>query len=206
MVVAAVAAVITRKPTCGWEQDASLAPRASASARGLAAPTVWLIDDDDELRNLLGELLNSQGLACNNEFDSPEAALRALTTETAPDVVLLDVNMGDANGLEAIEPIKARAPSTHVLMLTTFYDSLSEAKAFEAGASGFLLKSYEPEQIVQAIRQIYTRSAHTPPTRSALWLNRSSERRVLNPPTLRREESRSGRLGFFRGLLNLLTL
>jgi DNA-binding NarL/FixJ family response regulator len=168
---------------------------------------IWLIDDDDQLRDLIAEVINNyDGLVCENGFASPEAALNALGSNSAPDVVLLDINLGQADGIQIIRPLKSRAPATDVLMLTTFFDSVSETKAFEAGASGFLLKSYEPEQIVQAIRDTHSNRSRPRADHSSLWPSRANERSLsttTNPP---RQECRSRKRGFLRGLLSLLAL
>jgi DNA-binding NarL/FixJ family response regulator len=114
---------------------------------------VWLVDDDDALRELLADLLNRHArLFCPRQFASAESLLEALGRETPPDVLLLDINLPGQNGLDAIGPIKAVAPSVRILMHTTFFDSLDERRAFEAGATGFLLKSYDLPQIVRSIQ------------------------------------------------------
>ena len=79
------------------------------------------------------------------------ATWAALATETPPDALLLDINLGKKSGLDAIRPIKSCAPVTHVLMFTTFFDRELECQALEAGASGFLLKSYDVQEIVRLI-------------------------------------------------------
>jgi DNA-binding NarL/FixJ family response regulator len=57
--------------------------------------------------------------------------------------------------LSAIEPIRKLAPSVKVLMLTMFSNSLYEVEAFQSGASGFLLKSYEVNEIAQLIHEAH---------------------------------------------------
>src|ERR1035437_3281733 len=114
---------------------------------------VWLVDDDDFFRTHLAELLlKQQGIDCPRHFNSPHAVLSALASKTGPDVLLLDIQMRDQNGLDAIRPIKSLARSTRVLMLTTFYDSDRHSRALEEGASGFLLKSCEVHRLVEHIR------------------------------------------------------
>ncbi len=79
---------------------------------------------------------------------------RAAITETArlrPDVAILDVRMPKLDGLAATEAIVA-AGGTRVLVLTTYDSEASLARALAAGASGFLLKSLPPEELVAAIR------------------------------------------------------
>jgi DNA-binding NarL/FixJ family response regulator len=92
------------------------------------------------------------GLDCPRHFPCPQSALQALQVEAPPDVVVLDVHLRGTNGVDAIAPLKAAAPGTRVLMLTTFFDHHTEAAARKAGAVGFLLKSYSCQQIAESIR------------------------------------------------------
>jgi DNA-binding NtrC family response regulator len=113
---------------------------------------VWLVDDDDGYRALLAELLEQRaGIQCQHSFRSPDAAVSALASKAGPDVLLLDIHMRDHNGLDAIGPIKTLARSTRVFMLTTLYDRKHHSRALEEGASGFLLKRYDLDQIVEHI-------------------------------------------------------
>lgn len=113
---------------------------------------VWLVDDDQPLRELLKELLQHAGLSCPVTCGSAAEVMQALARETAPEVILLDVHLADQNGLDAIAPMKRLAPATEILMLTTFYDCRNEAQALAAGASGFLLKSDPVPEIVRCVR------------------------------------------------------
>ncbi len=114
---------------------------------------VWLVDDDNQFRGLVADILNHEsGLECSRHFPGPDAALSALASKPGPDVILLDIQMRDRNGLDAIKPIKSLARTTRVIMFTTFYDSERHHRALREGASGFLLKSSEIKDIVQEIR------------------------------------------------------
>lgn len=119
---------------------------------------VWVVDDSAEFRELLIELLHGQdGIQCVREFESAEAALEALAVDTAPDAILLDNNMGGITGLEAIRRFRVLADSTRILMLTTFSDPETRSRAFQDGASDFLLKSYAPGVIAERVRQASAR-------------------------------------------------
>src|SRR6185369_16501186 len=83
----------------------------------------------------------------------PSSILEALSRETAPDIILLDIQMGEHNGLDAIRAIKALAPETHVLMLTTFAAPDARERAFREGASDFMLKSWPIPEVAAHIRQ-----------------------------------------------------
>jgi DNA-binding NarL/FixJ family response regulator len=121
-----------------------------------SSPTVsiWLVDDDRRLRDALKQILEQfAGIRCTAGFQSPNAVLSALASKPGPDVILLDIQMGGACGLDAIRPIKALARSTQVLMLTTCFDGELKKRALTDGASGYLLKRYPIEQILDSIHQ-----------------------------------------------------
>lgn len=128
-------------------------PTTSNQSPGGAGPIhVWLVDDNDRLRAILAELLETRGgIVCPRQFDSPNAVLSTLASRIGPDVILLDVQMGEANGIDAIPAIKSLSRDTRVLMLTTFYDGDWHRQAMASGASDFLLKSYSLEQIAESI-------------------------------------------------------
>jgi len=117
---------------------------------------VWVVDASAALRALFLQLLSQEtGIQCRRQFPSAEAVLGTLSEERPPDIILLDVHLGGMNGLAAIRPIKKLAPTVKVLMLTMFSNSHYEEQAYRAGASGFLLKSYERDELVTLIREAY---------------------------------------------------
>jgi DNA-binding NarL/FixJ family response regulator len=78
----------------------------------------------------------------------------ALVRSTRPDVVLMDIQMPELDGIEATRQLVERGAETRVLILTTFGQERYVFDAFEAGAAGFLLKTAEPRLIVDAIRTV----------------------------------------------------
>lgn len=102
---------------------------------------IWVVDDNDGLREVLVSVLNTEeGFECSRQFASPAGVLNALARETAPDVIILDIQMGADNGLDAIQPIKTLAPGTQVLMFTTLASREARERAFREGASDFMLR------------------------------------------------------------------
>jgi DNA-binding NarL/FixJ family response regulator len=113
---------------------------------------LWLVDDSDLLREVLAEnFAHEKSIESVRQFSSAESAIESLLTDAPPDVILLDRNMRGMSGIEALPAIKHLAPHTRVLIFTTFYDSHAALAAFRAGASGFLLKSYEFKRICDCI-------------------------------------------------------
>jgi DNA-binding NarL/FixJ family response regulator len=100
--------------------------------------------------------------------DGVEAVAVAL--DTHPDLVLMDVRMPQLDGIEATRQLLAQLNKTRVLILTTFDLDEYVVDAFRAGASGFLLKTSPPHQLVAAVRTVHDGDALLAPasTRSLI--------------------------------------
>ena len=143
------------------DNSAPAAPPPTGTIAVASAPTesfapnvrVWLVDDNDQIRTMVAELLSLQGgIECARHFSSPDALLSELASKPGPDVILLDVQMGERNGLDAVRPIKSLTRSTHVMMFTTCYNKVWRERALEDGASDYLLKSSPMENVAARIR------------------------------------------------------
>lgn len=143
------------------ETSGQTAPAPSETIPATSEPTesftpnvsVWLVDDNDQFRTLVAELLGRRaGILCARQFSGTDALLSALASKPGPDVILLDVQMGDRNGLDAVRPIKSLARSTRVLMYTTCYDQEWREQALSDGASDYLLKTDPVDKVVARIR------------------------------------------------------
>lgn len=123
-------------------------------ANGERPLRVLIADDQDLVRSGFRLILLSyDGIDVVGEArDGLEAV--ELAQRLAPDVVLMDIRMPRMNGIDATRDIKAnpKLPHTHVLILTTFDLDEYVYDALAAGASGFLLKDAEPDDIVDAVR------------------------------------------------------
>jgi DNA-binding NarL/FixJ family response regulator len=124
-----------------------------------AAPSmirVVLADDQALVRAGFRSLLDAQDdIEVVGEANNGEEAVR-LTRELAPDVVLMDIRMPGVDGLSATRRIVAddRSADTRVVILTTFGLDEYVFEAIRSGASGFLVKDTEPEELVQAVRVV----------------------------------------------------
>ena len=116
---------------------------------------VLLADDQALVRAGFRLIVNGeQDLEVVGEAANGEEAVAA-ATELSPDVVLMDVRMPELDGIEATRRIVTEGNGTRVLMLTTFDLDEYVVDAFRAGASGFLLKTAPPQQLVAAIRTVH---------------------------------------------------
>jgi DNA-binding NarL/FixJ family response regulator len=116
---------------------------------------VSIVDDEKKLCQSIATFLNgSPGFRCVSMYGSAEAALRQLPSDL-PDVVLMDINMAGMNGIECVRRLKALAPQIQIVMLTVYDDTEQIFKALAAGATGYLLKRHEPDELLQAIRVVH---------------------------------------------------
>jgi DNA-binding NarL/FixJ family response regulator len=123
------------------------------------AINVSIVEDNRGTRESLRELLGrAQGLKCLGAYASGEEALRKIPEET-PDVVLMDINLPGMRGIECVARLKARAPKTQVLMLTTYDESDLIFESLRAGAHGYLLKNTTPAELIQAVEQVHSGGA-----------------------------------------------
>ena len=110
-----------------------------------------VVDDEPLVRAGLHLILNgTEGITVVGEAADGLAAVQAVDA-LRPDVVLLDIRMPGMDGIEAMRRIDQQPHAPAVLMLTAFDTEAFVAQALEAGASGFLLKSSPPEELVQAV-------------------------------------------------------
>jgi DNA-binding NarL/FixJ family response regulator len=116
--------------------------------------SVSIVDDEKKLCESIAAFLNgSPGFRCVSIYGSAETALQRLPADP-PDVVLMDINMAGMNGIECVRRLKVLAPRLQILMLTVYDDTDQIFKALAAGATGYLLKRHDPEELLQAIRDV----------------------------------------------------
>ncbi|HDR6217141.1 response regulator [Bacillus cereus] len=116
---------------------------------------VLLVDDHTVVLKGLAFFLSTQeDLELVGEANNGKEAL-VKVGETNPDVILMDLYMPEMDGVEATTYIKKEYPNVKVIVLTSFSDQAHVLPALRAGASGYILKDVEPDQLVEAIRSAY---------------------------------------------------
>ena len=115
--------------------------------------TVAVVEDAEGIRENLAALLNrAPGYRCIGAYPDAESAVAALR-ESHPEVILMDINLPGASGIEATRAVKEFRPDTRIVMLTVYEDSKALFDSLKAGACGYLLKRTSPEKILEAIRE-----------------------------------------------------
>ena len=135
-----------------------MAPLASLIARipppDDTASRIFVVDDDDQVRTLLRRLLTRAGYAVE-EFSAAEPALAAIRTNP-PDLVLLDLNLPDRNGIEILEQVR-ESPETRLLpvvMLTGQGTREDRLRAQRAGVTDFLAKPVPVDELLPRVRSL----------------------------------------------------
>jgi DNA-binding NarL/FixJ family response regulator len=117
--------------------------------------TVALVEDDSGLRDQLTQILNSvPDIRCVGAYSSGEKALEQIPARP-PDVVLMDIQLPGISGIECAARLKLLMPAVQIVMVTVYEDSERIFRALKAGASGYLLKSSPPEQLLEAVRDVH---------------------------------------------------
>lgn len=125
--------------------------------------SVLVVDDHDLVRSGISRLLaDANGVEVVGEACSGEEAI-ARVREREPDVVLMDVQMPGIGGLEATRKIIASDLGTRVIAVTACDENPFAKRLFEAGASGYLTKGAQLDEMVTAIRRVHSGQKYVSP-------------------------------------------
>lgn len=122
---------------------------------------VWILEDHDTFAKHLQRLIDSEDdLACEVRYSAaPELFDRLEKTDSPPDVLLLDLGLPGMNGLEVLKKMSAGWSGIRVLVVSSSDDRENVYHAICNGASGYLLKTADPDEILAGIRDVHIGSA-----------------------------------------------
>jgi DNA-binding NarL/FixJ family response regulator len=170
-----------------------------------AAPSpirVLLVDDHAVVRMGLRAFLDllPDIVVVGEASDGSEGV--AMARRLTPDVVLMDLLMPIMDGVTAIGRIKAELPETEIVTMTSFIEEEKVTAALEAGASGYVLKDAEADEVAGAIRAAYAGEVHLDPQVARMLAQRMRARKEPEPvePLTEREKDVMRLLG--QGLSN----
>ena len=114
---------------------------------------VAIVEDNKTVREGFETLLNrTPGFKCVCACGTVGDALKRIPG-VQPDVVLMDIQLPDATGVECTAKIKQQMPTVQIVIVTVYEDSERIFQALRAGACGYLLKRAEPEKVIAAVRE-----------------------------------------------------
>jgi DNA-binding response OmpR family regulator len=115
--------------------------------------SILIVDDDITLCNVLSEELNEAGY--NAKFLLSGENVARYLNENKTDVVLLDLNLPGKNGFEIQDEINHRSGSkTNVIILTAYSDEISAIKSARLGASEYLFKPYDIQELLASVKKV----------------------------------------------------
>lgn len=125
---------------------------------------VWIIDDDKSIRWVIEKALTREGIYFKS-FAAADDSLRSLETEP-PQVVISDIRMPGASGIDFMQTLKAKRPTTPVIIMTAYSDLESAVAAFQGGAFEYLPKPFDVDHAVELIRRAMEESRFAGPEAS----------------------------------------
>jgi NarL family two-component system response regulator LiaR len=124
---------------------------------------VMLVDDHAIVRQGLRTYLELQpDIEVVGEASDGQIAI-AMARDKLPDIILMDLVMPNSDGVEATRAITSIAPSTKVIVLTSFSEDEKVFASIKAGAQGYLMKDVLPQDLVRAIRTVHRGEAQLDP-------------------------------------------
>jgi two-component system, NtrC family, nitrogen regulation response regulator GlnG len=119
---------------------------------------VWIIDDDRSIRWVLEKALGRENIDCAS-FGSADEALSRLATGDMPRVMVSDIRMPGASGLDLLRQVKQDHPDLPVIIMTAYSDLDSAVSAFQGGAFEYLPKPFDVDQAVALVRRALEQGA-----------------------------------------------
>jgi DNA-binding NarL/FixJ family response regulator len=119
------------------------------------AISVSIVEDDVPLRSIYAKWLKqAEGFKLLNQYGNGALAAAALPQEK-PDVVLMDINLPGLNGVDCVRQLKTKMPGTQFVMITVYEDPDRVFNALAAGATGYLLKETQRDDLLTALRDVH---------------------------------------------------
>ena len=117
--------------------------------------SVAIIEDLEEIREgLINYIEPDTDLVVVSAVANAEEALIMLP-KVRPDIAIMDINLPKMNGISCMQAIKDDCPATQFMMFTIYENDEKVFEALQAGASGYLLKNTDPQEILESLKELY---------------------------------------------------
>ncbi|MGJ3238246.1 MAG: response regulator transcription factor [Anaerolineae bacterium] len=121
---------------------------------------ILIVEDDEDTAEVVSTLLEEAGFKAT-AVDRGDLALVSISSQT-PDLVLLDLNLPDINGIEILKHVRSQSLLPMIVLSGFGKDNEHQVLAFEAGADDYLAKPFSPEELVARVRALLRRVEWTP--------------------------------------------
>lgn len=114
--------------------------------------SILIVDDEPDIAEVMGDRLAANGY--DVRIASSARACYQAVSEDIPGLILLDVQMPEVSGMEALAELKSAHPDLPILMVSASTAQTAAREAVDKGAEGYLLKPYEPEDLMRWVTDI----------------------------------------------------
>ncbi len=143
----------------------------SSSPNEGARTQVFVVDDHPAIREALAAAIDSKiDMRVVGESPTAQKALRMMERHV-PDVVIVDISLEDAHGLDLVEELRSRFPELRIVVFSMYDESVYAERSIRAGASGYVMKSEPTEHVVKAIQAV---------SEGDVYLSRRMSSRILS--------------------------
>ncbi|MDQ6630455.1 MAG: response regulator transcription factor [Verrucomicrobiota bacterium] len=150
----------------------AIKPKAATLPTQKSPTRILLVDDHPLLRQGIAQLINQEkDLQICGEAENQHRALEMIAT-TRPDIVILDISLKGASGIELLKNIKIRYPKLIILILSMHDESVYAQRALRAGAAGYIMKQEATERVLIALRRVLKGEVYLSEELGAKMLNR----------------------------------
>jgi DNA-binding NarL/FixJ family response regulator len=135
-------------------QEQKSGDRGTPSVRTNGKARILVVDDHPIVRQGLADLLDSQDDFCCCAMAGDLIKAQEAVVAEKPDMVLLDLRLGQADGLESIKALKSRFETLRIVVISQFDETVYAERALRAGAMGYVMKDQATEEVLGAVRTV----------------------------------------------------
>ncbi|HEY8349385.1 MAG TPA: response regulator [Clostridia bacterium] len=115
--------------------------------------TVLIVDDAAFMRMMIRDILTKNGYEVVGEAENGGRAIEKYK-ELLPDLVIMDITMPEVNGIEAVREIRKLNPDSQVIMCSAMGQQAMVIESIQAGARDFIVKPFQAERVIEAVKKV----------------------------------------------------
>jgi DNA-binding NarL/FixJ family response regulator len=144
---------------------------------------VLIVDDHPIVRQGLIQLINQENdfVICGDAGDIPSA--KEAIAKHNPDIVIIDIALGQASGIRLIEDIAHQHPEILIVALSMHDESVYGERCLKAGARGYIMKQEEPENVIAALKKVISGEVYISENLRDMFLNKFINKKFQTPST-----------------------
>jgi len=114
---------------------------------------IMIVDDAAFMRMMIKDIISKNNLGSVVEAENGAVAVEKYFQEN-PDLVIMDITMPEMDGIQAVKAIRAKDPNAKIIMCSAMGQQAMVIEAIQAGAKDFIVKPFQPDRVVEAIKKL----------------------------------------------------